>query len=145
VVIATQEEDLTTRILKETGDQGVDVAYDAVGGKQLEALGRAIKPRGHLILYGVRSGEDLEAPLWDLWKKSIHFHLYTVFNFTGSASLGLTRDEPAVKRAIAFINGDIARGLLKPTVDRTFRFDDVVAAHRYMEAGAQIGKIVMTV
>ncbi len=68
-----------------------------------------------------------------------------MFNFTGSQSLGLTRDEGAVERAIAFINGGIENGLLKPTVDRSFALDDVVVAHRYMEAGAQIGKIVITV
>jgi len=39
----------------------------------------------------------------------------------------------------------IETGLFKPKVDRTFKLDDVVAAHRYMEAGTQIGKIVITV
>jgi NADPH:quinone reductase-like Zn-dependent oxidoreductase len=145
VVIATEEEVLAQRVLSETAGKGVDVAYDAVGGKQLATLGQVIKQRGHLILYGVRSGGDLDAPLWDLWVKSIQFHLYTVFNFTGSLSLGLTRDDRAVERAIAFINGGIENGLFKPKVDRTFKLDDVVAAHRYMEAGTQIGKIVITI
>jgi NADPH:quinone reductase-like Zn-dependent oxidoreductase len=145
VVVATEEEDLVQRVLAGTDGKGVEFAYDAVGGKQLSTLGQIIKPRGHLILYGLRSGGDLAAPLWDLWKKSIQFNLYTVFNFTGSPSLGLTRNEEAVERAIAFINGGIEKGLFKPKVDRTFKLDDVVAAHRYMEAGAQIGKIVITV
>src|SRR6266404_2045002 len=145
VVVATEEENLVERVLAETDGKGVDLVYDAVAGKQLATLGRIIKQRGHLILYGLRGGGDLVAPLWDLWTKSIHFHLYTVFNFTGSASLGLTREEAAVERAIAFINGGIEKGLFKPKVDRTFTLDDVVAAHRYMEAGAQIGKIVITV
>jgi NADPH:quinone reductase-like Zn-dependent oxidoreductase len=145
VVIATEEQDLVQTVLAETDGKGVEVVYDAVGGKQLSTLGQVIKPRGHLILYGLRSGGDLTAPLWDLWRKSIQFHLYTVFNFTGSQSLGLTRNEGAVERAIAFINGGIEKGLFKPKVDRTFKLDEVVAAHRYMEAGAQIGKIVITV
>ncbi|WP_436408407.1 zinc-binding dehydrogenase [Burkholderia cepacia] len=29
--------------------------------------------------------------------------------------------------------------------DRTFAFDDIVHAHRYREAGAQVGKIVVAV
>ena len=145
IVVATEEENLVERVLAETGGKGVDLAYDAVGGKQLATLGRVIKPRGHLILYGVRSGEDLPAPLYDLWIKSIEFHLYMMFNFTGSKSLGLTRNEAAVKRGISFINDGIERGIFRPRVDRTFKLDDVVAAHRYMEAGNQIGKIVITV
>jgi len=145
VVIATEEEVLVQRVLSETAGKGVDVAYDAVGGKQLATLGQVVKQRGHLILYGIRGGDDMAAPLWDLWVKSIQFHLYTVFNFTGSLSLGLTRDDGAVQRGITFINGGIETGLFKPKVDRTFKLDDVVAAHRYMEAGTQIGKIVITV
>jgi NADPH:quinone reductase-like Zn-dependent oxidoreductase len=134
-----------TRVLAETRGKGVDVAYDAVGGKQLSTLGRIIKPRGHLILFGVRSGEDLPAPLYDLWIKSIEFHLYMRFNFTGSESQGLTCNEGAIKRAISFINNGIEREIFRPRVDRIFKLDDVVAAHRYMESGAQIGKIVITV
>ena len=38
----------------------------------------------------------------------------------------------------------MAGGALKPLIDRTFAFDDI-EAHRYMEAGAQVGKIVVTV
>ncbi|MBY4711650.1 zinc-binding dehydrogenase [Burkholderia cepacia] len=36
---------------------------------------------------------------------------------------------------------------LKPVIDRTFAlaFDDIVHAHRYGEAGAQAGKIVVAV
>ncbi|MFE4021096.1 zinc-dependent alcohol dehydrogenase family protein [Streptomyces sp. NPDC059101] len=33
----------------------------------------------------------------------------------------------------------------KPVVDRVFVLDEIAAAHRYMEAGAQVGKIVVTV
>ena len=145
IVVATEEEDLVARVLDETEGNGVDVAYDAVGGKQLSILGRIIKPCGHLILYGVRSGEDLPAPLYDLWIKSIEFHLFMMFNFTGSESLGLTRNQAAMGRAISFINSGIERGIFTPRVDRTFKLDEVVAAHRYMEAGNQIGKIVITV
>jgi NADPH:quinone reductase-like Zn-dependent oxidoreductase len=88
-------------------------------------LDQVIKQRGHLILYGVRSGGDLAAPLWDLRVKSIQFHMYALFNFTGSLSLGLTRNDGAMERAIAFINGGIEKGLFKPKVDRTFKLDDV--------------------
>src|SRR5467141_1374991 len=32
----------------------------------------------------------------------------------------------------------------EPVIDRTFRFDEIVEAHRYMEASGQFGKIVAT-
>ncbi|MHB8528145.1 MAG: zinc-binding dehydrogenase [Caulobacteraceae bacterium] len=44
-----------------------------------------------------------------------------------------------------FVTDGLASGAFKPTIDRTFPFDQIVEAHRYLEAGEQIGKIVVTV
>ena len=38
----------------------------------------------------------------------------------------------------------IAAGKVKPVIDRVFAFEDVVEAHRRMEGGDHIGKIVLT-
>ncbi|HTN80699.1 MAG TPA: zinc-binding dehydrogenase, partial [Acidimicrobiales bacterium] len=37
------------------------------------------------------------------------------------------------------------QGLLKPVIDRRFSLDDVVAAHRYMESNANVGKILLEI
>ncbi|MEA2959638.1 MAG: hypothetical protein QOJ58_5623, partial [Alphaproteobacteria bacterium] len=37
-----------------------------------------------------------------------------------------------------------ASGALKPVIDRTFKFDDMVEVHRYLENSGQFGKIVVT-
>nr|WP_269767983.1 zinc-binding dehydrogenase [Caballeronia hypogeia] len=39
----------------------------------------------------------------------------------------------------------MSEGALRPVIDRTFGFDEIAEAHRYMEAGNQIGKIVVTI
>lgn len=36
-------------------------------------------------------------------------------------------------------------GTLKPIIARTFRFEDIVEAHRFLESNAQFGKIVVTI
>ena len=131
-------------VLAETNDEGAEVIYDAVAGKQLATLGKAVKRRGHLILYGFKGGGEMEVPVWDLAIRTIKFDVYKMFDFTGAPTLGLTPDKPAVERAIAYINDGIVKGIFRPRVDRTFPFEDIVAAHRYMEAGTQIGKIVIT-
>jgi NADPH:quinone reductase-like Zn-dependent oxidoreductase len=48
-------------------------------------------------------------------------------------------------RAQPFILEELASGALKPRIDRTFPFGQIVAAHRYLEANAQMGKVVVTV
>lgn len=142
-VVATEEENLVERILAETKGDGAEVIYDAVAGKQLGTLGKAIKRRGHLILYGFKGGET-EVPVWDLFVRTIQFHAYKVLDFTGARTLGLAPDRPEVERAFAYIHEGIEKGIFRPRVDRTFPLNDIVAAHRYMESGTQIGKIVVT-
>jgi NADPH:quinone reductase-like Zn-dependent oxidoreductase len=46
---------------------------------------------------------------------------------------------------VEYVLKGLERGALKPVIDRTFKFDDMVEAHRYLERGAQFGKIVVVV
>jgi NADPH:quinone reductase-like Zn-dependent oxidoreductase len=43
-----------------------------------------------------------------------------------------------------FVSEGLASGALRPTIARTFPFDEIVAAHRYLETGQQFGKVVVT-
>ncbi|MEU9485654.1 zinc-binding dehydrogenase [Streptomyces decoyicus] len=44
-----------------------------------------------------------------------------------------------------FVSSGLKAGSFRPVVDRNFTLDDIVAKHRYMEAGTQVGKIVVKV
>ncbi len=57
----------------------------------------------------------------------------------------ITNDPQRLRRAQHFIATGLASGAFAPVIDRTFDLGDIVAAHRYLEAGAQVGKIVVTV
>ena len=86
----------------------------------------------------------MAVPIWDMAVRTLEFHVHKIFDFTGAPTLGLTPDPQAVERAITFINSNIEKGHLNPIVDRVFKLDDIVAAHRYVESGVQIGKVVVT-
>ena len=45
----------------------------------------------------------------------------------------------------ALTKSDFEAGTLKPIIDASFNFDDIVAAHRYMESNKTIGKILLSV
>jgi NADPH:quinone reductase-like Zn-dependent oxidoreductase len=61
-------------------------------------------------------------------------------------NIGLvTGDEARRKAAVEYVVKGLASGALKPVIDRTFKFDDMVGVHRYLENSAQFGKIVVTV
>ena len=52
----------------------------------------------------------------------------------------------AVSRAFAdALLPDFDAGVLRPVIDTRFTLDQIVEAHRHMEANANIGKIVITV
>jgi NADPH:quinone reductase-like Zn-dependent oxidoreductase len=57
----------------------------------------------------------------------------------------ITRDTVRLARAKAFIFDGLADGTLKPVIARTFRFEDIVEAHRFLESNEQFGKIVVTI
>ena len=54
-------------------------------------------------------------------------------------------DETGRKAAIEFVTKGLQAGALKPVIDRTFTFDEMADAHRYLEQSGQFGKIVVTV
>ncbi len=54
-------------------------------------------------------------------------------------------DETRRKAAVDYITKGLEAGALKPDIDRTFTFGEMVEAHRYLERNGQFGKIVVTV
>ncbi|HEY2533326.1 MAG TPA: zinc-binding dehydrogenase [Xanthobacteraceae bacterium] len=56
-----------------------------------------------------------------------------------------TRDDAKLTALKTFIGKGLAAGDFKPTIAKLFRFEEIADAHRYLEAGEQIGKIVVTV
>lgn len=135
-VISTSEERLPER-LAALAPQGIQCAFDAVGGPQILDLAGAMARRGHIVVHGALSPEPTPYPLKIALRHSLTLRGYVYTEVTG--------DPIALERARGFIAEGISAGFLRPHVDKVFALGDVVAAHRYMESGQQFGKIVMTV
>jgi NADPH:quinone reductase-like Zn-dependent oxidoreductase len=52
--------------------------------------------------------------------------------------------ETSPEAAVEFVLKGLESGALKPVIDRTFTFDEMVEVHRYLENNGQFGKIVVT-
>lgn len=144
-VIVTNDEDAVARVMEITKGRGVELVYDGVGGDLFERLGDVVAERGWYILYGVSGGFDLKFPVLSAFRKSWRFHVYKVSEFTGSQSMNLPRDAAALNRDLALLDEGFTSGALRVRIDRTFRFDEVVEAHRALEQAAHVGKLVLTV
>ncbi|MEH2480096.1 NADPH:quinone reductase-like Zn-dependent oxidoreductase [Nitrobacteraceae bacterium AZCC 2146] len=136
-IIATEEQDLVAEVARLTGGKGAEVVFDAVGGPTFEKLAEATAIGGLLIAYGRLSPDATPLPLAQvLWKD------LTVRGFGLPTTIARDDKLAALKQ---FIGDGLASGALRPIIARTFPFDEIVAAHRYLETGQQFGKVVVTV
>ncbi len=136
-VIVSDEQDLTQTIRNITAGRGAEIVFDAVAGKTLEALVTAMAIGGFAIVYGSLGGDSV----------ALQTGLFSFQNLTvrGFAVNYLLTDPQQRRAAIAYVHDGLARGTLRPVIDRTFPLSDIVAAHRYLEGNTQLGKIVVTV
>ncbi len=136
-VIATEEQDIATEVKKLTGGKGARVVFDPVGGPTFAKLTSAMSDRGILFLYGNLSGEPTPLPLFEVMGKMLTIRGYILFE--------ITLDDQRLERAKKFIVDGLASGKLKPIIAKTFPFEQIIEAHRYLESNEQIGKIVVTI
>lgn len=136
-VVVLEDEELEARLREHTDLRGVRVVFDAVGGSIFEPLTAAMTRGGILIEYGGLSAEPTPFPLFAALSKTLTLRGYLVHEITG--------DPVRLEAAKAFIIDGVERGALRPVVARTFPFEKMVEAHRYLESNAQFGKIVVTV
>jgi NADPH:quinone reductase-like Zn-dependent oxidoreductase len=136
-VIATEEQDLAHEVAQLTGGKGAELVFDAVGGPNFEKLAAAAAVGGILIVYGRFSPDVTPLPIPQvLWKN------LTIRGF-GLPTIIANDDKLAALKQ--FVGEGLASGALRPIIAKTFQFDDIVAAHRYLETGTQFGKVVVTV
>jgi NADPH:quinone reductase-like Zn-dependent oxidoreductase len=136
-VIATEEVDLVQEVLRITDGKGARVAFDPVGGPTFAKLISALSFQGIIYLYGALSEGVTAIPVLEMIAKMPTIKAHNIWLTSG--------DETRRKAAVAYVLKGLESGALKPVIDSTFTFDDMVAAHRYLETNGQFGKIVVTV
>jgi NADPH:quinone reductase-like Zn-dependent oxidoreductase len=135
-VIATQEQDLVAEVMRITNGNGARIAFDPVGGPDFPKLISVLADQGIAYIYGALSEGDTPIPVLEMIPKMPTVKGYSIRLVVG--------DEARRKAAVEYVVKGLASGALKPVIDRTFKFDDMVDVHRYLENGGQFGKIVVT-
>jgi NADPH:quinone reductase-like Zn-dependent oxidoreductase len=136
-VVVTSEHDLAAEVDRATGGKGARLAFDPVGGPQVETLAQAMSHCGIIVLYGALATEPTPFPVIAAMQKALTLRGYTLFEFV--------RDRERLARAAAFIEDGLVGGSLKPVIAKIFPLGAIVQAHIYMESNEQFGKIVVTV
>jgi NADPH2:quinone reductase len=130
-VIVSSEQDTTEVVRELTGGVGADIILDSVAGPGLPGLAKAARSSGTIVMTGWLDTRPALLPMnWPL----------TVI---GYANFEHTLDPAAVARIAAFLDSGLRSGALSPAVSKVFPFDQVADAHRYLESGSQLGKVVV--
>lgn len=119
--------DFARELRRDTAKRGVDVVVENVGAATWEASLRCLSPGGRLVTYGATSGWRGETDLRVLFWRQLRL--------IGSTMASRAQFAEVLRLAL--------RGDLKPVIDRTFPLQDARAAHEYLEAGQQFGKILL--
>ncbi len=136
-VIVTDDEDLAERAMEITKDKGVNLLFDPITGPIVSDLAKAAAQGGMIIEYGMLSSKETPFPFMEVLSKQLTIRGYVLFE--------ITTNPERLEKAKDFIFEKLKSGDLKPVIDKTFKFDDIVEAHEYMESNQQKGKIVVTV
>jgi len=132
-------EDFVERTRELTDGRGADVILDVMGAAYLERNLRALARDGRLVIIGMQGGIHAEIDLNTLLSNRL------------SVQGTILRNRPVeqkgeiVRRFAAEALPGFADGSLRPLIDRVLPLEQVVEAHRAMEAGGHLGKIVLRV
>ena len=136
-VVATEEEDYVAEVMRITRGKGARIVFDPVGGPFVEKLAESMSPRGILFVYGGLSEQETPYPHWTSAFKGL--------SIRGWIASEIWSHPHRFERHKELILQGLARGKLKPVISRTFPFDQIAEANRYLESNQQVGKVVVTV
>ncbi len=134
-----RRQDFVQEIRRMTGGKGVDVVLDIVGGDYLQGNLDCLADGGRLVQIAVQQGPKGVINLLSVMQKRLIL--------TGSTLRSRPdKDKERIARTLeARIWPLIDNGRIRPIVHRCFPLEAAGDAHRLMEAGTHIGKIVLAV
>jgi putative PIG3 family NAD(P)H quinone oxidoreductase len=134
-----RDSDFVPVVLELTGNGGVDVVLDMVGAEYFPRNLQVLALDGRLVEIATQRGAKAEL--------NIAYVMQRRLTITGST----LRARPVAEKAViaAALRRNVwpllDRGVVRPVVHKIFPLERAVDAHRMMEAGEHIGKLVLAV
>lgn len=151
-VIDYRSVDYVEAINELTDGRGVDLILDALGGPDWKKGYSLLRPAGMLIAFGwanmnVGNKKKLGRILGQLTKVSFYTPMRLMDDNKGVAGTNMGHMWDETEMLYAEFDALIElyrRGKIKPHVDKVFPFESAADAHRYLEQGKNVGKVVLT-
>ena len=123
------ETDDVVAVVRDVTGGGAHIVVDDVGEATWRRTLDAARPEGRVVVCGATTGPNPPAALHRVWWKQLTI-------------LGSTMGSPEDFRAVWEL---IDTDRVQPVVDRVFPLAEARAAHERLEAGEQLGKIVLAI
>jgi putative PIG3 family NAD(P)H quinone oxidoreductase len=135
--ISYRDEDFVTAVKDFTGGRGADVILDIVGAPYLARNIDALATSGRLVQISVRDGARAEIDLGVLMRKRITIYASTL----------RARPVPEKTVIVSAVRDQVwplvASGQVAPVIDRTLPLAEAAQAHRLIEDGGHVGKVLL--
>jgi putative PIG3 family NAD(P)H quinone oxidoreductase len=132
-------DDFGERLAALTNKQGVDVVLDCIGGAYFERHVKILRSRGRLVVIGLMGGLSAEINLAALVQKRLRVIGSTLRNRSLAEKIAITRELAA--RVLPLLES----AKVHAVVDKVYPLAEVAAAHEYVGANLNFGKVVLTV
>jgi len=121
--------DVKAAVQEATGGHGIDVVVETVGEATWATSLQVAAPGGRITVCGATTGPNPPAALHRIWWKQLSIlgsTMGTGEDFAGAYEL-------------------VASGRVRPVIDTVLPLEEIRAAHERLEAGEQLGKIVLSI
>ncbi len=138
VAINYRDQDFVEVVREATGGRGADVVLDNMGAKYLARNVDVLATEGRLVIIGMQGGSKAELNIGQLLSKR------------GAAIATTLRARPTEGKAricasvVEHVWPLVADGSIVPVVSAVLPLADVAEAHRLIEGGDNIGKVLLT-
>jgi NADPH:quinone reductase-like Zn-dependent oxidoreductase len=128
-VVNHAEGDVVAAAKEATDGAGADLVVEHVGEATWSRSLQAVRAGGRIVVCGATSGPNPPAALHRVWWKQL-----TIYGST----MGTKKDFEGAYELVK-------AGRARPVIDEVFPLSDARAAHERLEAGEQLGKIVLSI
>ncbi|NYI44557.1 putative PIG3 family NAD(P)H quinone oxidoreductase [Nocardioides aromaticivorans] len=138
VAISYRDQDFVEVVREATDGHGADVVLDNMGAKYLGRNVDVLATEGRLVIIGMQGGSKAELNIGQLLSKR------------GAVIATTLRARPTEGKAricasvVEHVWPLVADGSIEPVVSAVLPLDDVAEAHRLIEGGDNVGKVLLT-
>ena len=137
LAINYKTDDFVEKVQELTGERGVDVILDMVGGDYVERNYKAAAVDGRIVQIAFLNGPIADVNFSRLMLKRLTHTGSTLRARSVAFKAELAREIEEIVWPL------IEKGSYRPVIDKTFALDAADEAHTRMEQGSHIGKIVL--